>query len=891
MDKLNRNYIDAGFAMLPPQMIPMAEKTEDWGRENMDILEGLGRRQHYKNVKLIENYEMVKGRFIFRHYFNDENYLDMVNQLTREFELPNYLRHYDITSQIINTMSGEWSKRPDAFRVKSFGEQYDNDYLRAKTDMLLNYIQSNINNEINQKLVAQGLDPNKSDFKSPQEQQQYLQLVDQQKQALTPPEIEIYMSTKWMQIAEIWGQHQLEYDREHFKLNEKEKREFEDMLIADRCFRHFYLVGESYKQETWNPINTFFHKSPEVEYIEEGDYVGRVHYLTMNDIIDRFGWLMDQATLEQIRGDASFAKYKGKDAYGIQYGSVIPFQGYQDNKVFTDAMGFDPMTSMGIPTIGKEFFTSLHTDNYTLNTAGLFLVTEAYWKSQRKIGKVIFFDEDGILTKQLVDENFIVPPSFKQVDSSLYDSNEPNTVVWTWVNEIWKGIKINASTSRTFTDDIYLDIKPLEFQFKGDLNPYNAKLPVCGSVFSVRNSQSMSLVDLVKPHQIGYNIAMNQLYQIMEREVGRFVVMDVNMFPQLKDWGGEKGWEKFMTVAKGLGMAPIDTSPNNIPNLAASGGQYPKDVNMDESARMASRMKIAEFFETLALKQVGFNEYRLGNFAGTSTAAGVEQGTQQSYAQTETYFTNFSNYLRRCYTMNLDIAQYVQSKKQDITISYIKSDLSRAFIKMAGMDLLGNDMGVFVSNSQEQIRQLEMLRQLAMTNNTSGATPVDLANIITMNSPQEIKLQLAQSFKTAQAREDRKLDLQQQQMTQQADQFQLTQKLADLRQDKDDDTKIRVAEIMATKGQQGESTPTDTVNPLDQQKANDSRDAVANKIALDREKQITETENAIHQRQIDIDKLALEQKKIDANITIEQDKIQVAKILKGQSIKDSKKKK
>ena len=120
MKQLTKNYIDSGFASLPPQMIPMKDKTEEWGKENMDILESVGRRQHYRNAKLMENYEMIKGKFIFKHYFEDENYADMVTQLTREFELPNYLRHYDITSQIINTMSGEWTKRPDSFRVKSF---------------------------------------------------------------------------------------------------------------------------------------------------------------------------------------------------------------------------------------------------------------------------------------------------------------------------------------------------------------------------------------------------------------------------------------------------------------------------------------------------------------------------------------------------------------------------------------------------------------------------------------------------------------------------------------------------------------------------------------------------------------------------------------------------
>jgi len=116
--------------------------------------------------------------------------------------------------------------------------------------------------------------------------------------------------------------------------------------------------------------------------------------------------------------------------------------------------------------------------------------------------------------------------------------------------------------------------------------------------------------------------------------------------------------------------------------------------------------------------------------------------------------------------MDLDIAQYVQSKEKDITVSYTKSDMSRAFIKLNGTDLLLSDLHVYVSNSQEQLRQLEMLRQLGLENNTSGATIVDLANIITMNSPAEIKLQLEESYKAKTALEQQQYQIQQQQIEQ-----------------------------------------------------------------------------------------------------------------------------
>jgi hypothetical protein len=90
---------------------------------------------------------------------------------------------------------------------------------------------------------------------------------------------------------------------------------------------------------------------------------------------------------------------------------------------------------------------------------------------------------------------------FVEKDSTLFENdNEINTVIWTWVNEVWSGIKI-SSKGTNLSKDLYLNVKPMPFQFKGDLTPYFAKLPVCGQIFNNRNAQSMSLVDLMKPHQ------------------------------------------------------------------------------------------------------------------------------------------------------------------------------------------------------------------------------------------------------------------------------------------------------------------------------------------------------------------------------------------------------
>lgn len=877
---------------LPSQSVPLKKKLKKrknstdpkvWSEVMMDSMETIGRAQYSYNLKLIENYEMIKGRFIFEHYFSTEGYQSMITQLTSEFEMPSYLRHYDIIGQVVNTMSGEWQARPDLFKIKQIGEAAGNEYLRSKTDLTKKYLFEKIQSEINKKLAEQGIDVNKQDFGSPQEKQQYQQQVQQMTQQMTPPQIQKYMDTDFMTQAEIWAQHQKDYDQELFNLAEKEKREFEDMLIADRCFRHFYLTPTSYAQETWNPINVFYHKSPDVTEIEDGDYVGRIFNLTLNDIIDRYGYLFSKDDWSIVTGyeKDDNTNWDDKDFEWIQQYYNMPFKGYPAYDIMRSSWNRGKDGS--VPEVGDDFFRQMNFGDTFGDKDGFYFVTEAYWKTQKKIIKLTYQDEQtGELIIKLVDENYVIPKTLTESNKIFTDDHDINTYCYTWVNEVWKGVKINTGVNHGLKRDLYLDIGPADFQFKGDANIYGSKLPVCGQVFSVRNSRSMSLVDMMKPYQIGYNVVINQLYQLAEKEIGQFLIMDVNMFPNSKDWGGEEAWDKWMMIAKNLGVLPADTSPQNIKgSLAATGGFLPKVMDLNLAAQMVSRMNLAKFYEEQALKQVGFNAFRTGAQSPNSTAQEAQQGRASSYSQTESYFTNFSNYLRRCYSMGLSIAQYVQSQKEDIIFTYVKSDASGAFIKIAGIDLLLANLGVVVTNSQENSRQLDMIRQFALTNNTSGLTPVDVANIITMNSPQEIKRELEISFAKAQQTQQQQVQLQKQQVDQAHQEAQ--QELAikhkehdDLMQNNLDRERIKIGGDIIANTQDPPPVDTSKQDTIDLKKdiATSADNIKQQKIDLDRQKLQADTQKNEKQ-------LAVDQSKINSDNQVAAMHNETARIFKG----------
>jgi hypothetical protein len=756
---------------IPSQMKTLKEKFADkkaWGKDCVNSFENLGRIQYYDNLRLGENYRMVNGQFIMAHYTGEAGYQDWLTALTQEFEVPSTLRHYDIIGKVINNLTEKLSEFPDVFRVEEIYEEDEtNEFVRTQTELLHQSVKADIMNEVRARLIQSGLDPDKQDFESEEAAMQYYEEVQKLAQAMTPPQIEKYMKTEWQSQGEIWGSHQLEVDKQRFKLGELERVEFRDMLIADRCFRHFYLTADGYNQETWNPINTFYHKSPEITWSEDGDYVGRIFYLTKSQIVDRYGWKM---TAKELKALEQLDKQDtGKnDMTGFPYNVYAPFEDFKSYELIKKHTGYDPINKL--PVAGDDLMQNIMGNGntpYNQRYNGLYRVTEVYWMSQKKYGKVVYEDPiTGQPVSETIDEHFVVPEGFKEVQGEYHEGDDVNTVYWTWINETWKGIKMCFTLNEE--EAVYLDLGPANFQFKSDNSPYGAKLPVCGRVFNNRNAMSMGLVDLMKPHQIGYNMSMNQLYQLMEKEIGKFVVWDANFFNTMKDWGGEDSFEKVAILARELGHVFGDTSPQNTKG-ANQNNSLPRMIDLDLTSQMLSRAKMAEFFEARAMAQLGISPQMMSDVKATETATGINTAVSQATLNVQRYYTDFMEYKQRCLTMNLDIAQYTQSHNKDITIMYTKSDASRVFLRMTGTELLLRNMHVYVVNSQALLRQLEQIKSYFVNNNTLAVTALDIVEVITSNSPAAIKAKLKEAVAKTEELEQQKIDQQQQMIDQQSE--------------------------------------------------------------------------------------------------------------------------
>jgi hypothetical protein len=802
---------------LPIQQIPLKEKLKEqdewgiseWMKVNLDGLESIGRYQFFNNLALKENYDIIQGRFILQHYLDSADYFDFASAISQEFQLPNYLKHYDITTKAVNLLVGEFQKRPDIFKVVAMDADTTNEKLRLKTELLHSYMQQQIQTEIGQKLMQQGIDPNRDQFEDEDEAAQYQEMIQQKYQEMTPEAIEKFLMYDYRTSAESWGEAVLTADKERFNFRELEKIEFTDILVADRCYTHFFLTPTGYMMENWNPLNVFYHRSPEVKNVEEGDYVGRTFYMSKSQVINRFGWRMTEKQQKAL-----YPKWQGEQiSQGAGYNTLFqtwmyPFQDYDQMRVISDAVGaavgFNPLdrTSLSSVPLMNQYDNSYLGNSYAFVQNDLVQITEAYWVSQRRIGRLTIIDpETGEIQTSIVDESFD-PKVFgvEELDDVTYkdslENPEPNTIVWFWVKQIWQGLKINENHLNSTVDSqhgrkgLYVDVRPVDFQFKGDYNPFDSKLPVCGGIFNNRNGRSMAIVDLLKPYQVYYNALLNQAYGITQRNNGKFFLMDVNILPSLKDWGGEEAYEKFMAVANGLGIGVVDSSAANPNNKGNANFNHYQVVDLDESDKVTRLINLAMLIEDQGFRQLGITPQRQGTIQASETATGVQQAVNNSYAITETYFENYYNYKKRRLKMHLDIAQFCASKESDITLPYITSDLGNAFIKITGTELMLKDLGVYPINAQETQRQKQLAENFVLNNNTTGLSGSALIGILKLNSITDMQKALEKAEQDAYKQKQEEMK-HQQEMQQQALQAEAAEK------EKDRQTQILIAQIKA----------------------------------------------------------------------------------------------
>jgi hypothetical protein len=617
--------------------------------------------------------------------------------------------------------------------------------------------------------------------------------------------------------------------------------------------------------------------------------------MSVSDVIDKYGWMMNEEQMEALE-----AIYPVRSAgYAIQ--------GYQNDGTYYDpTKSHDWNTQM--PSLAYRQFTSLYDtkfgtgdivewilsdseDTIDFGKSHLLRVSQIYWKSQRKVGHLSKITEEGEVIQEVISENYKVTDKPMYNTSVYKDKSKDNLIFgehidWIWINEVWGGIKIGpnrpafwGTNSPGGINPIYLGLnggKPgkLPFQFKGDTTLYGCKLPVEGSVFGDRNTRSISLVDLMKPYQIGYNIVNNQIADILVDELGTVIMLDQNALPRHslgEDWG-KNNLAKAYVAMKNFQMLPLDTSITNTEN--ALNFQHYQVLNLEQTNRLLSRVNLATYFKNQAFETIGLNPQRMGASIAQQTATGVEQAMNASYAQTEQYFIQHSdNLMPRVHEMRTDLAQYYHANKPNIRLQYITGADEKVNFEMNGTDFLMRDLNIFCTTKTNSRAVMEQLKSLALNNNTMGASIYDLGNVIKSESIAELTGVLKAAEEKTNGQKQAEMQ-QQQQMQTEMIQSQEKQKQMDLQfrteqADLNRQTELTVAQIRAAGyGATSDINQNQMSDYQDALKGIQQQDNYQDTMNFKREQEINKTSNSQEKLNIERDKMQTQERIADKQLQI-----------------------
>ena len=263
---------------------------------------------------------------------------------------------------------------------------------------------------------------------------------------------------------------------------------------------------------------------------------------------------------------------------------------------------------------------------------------------------------------------------------------------------------------------------------------------------------------------------MNQLYKLLEKEVGKVYLTSIRHVPVPKDGDAQDALDVWEMEARNRGVVFIDDSPENLKS-PSSFNQF-RDIDLTRTQEIQSRYTLAQQLKNECWELVGMTRQRMGSVSASESATGTNAAIQQSYSQTEPLFVAHEYIMGQLYQAIIDAALYVESKKPQSTLSYITSEGESAFVQVNGSDLKFRDLKVFLTNRPDDTQMFNELRQLAQPLMQNGGSLYDVIQLYSTKSIREMK-RIFKGLKDKQdSMQQQQMQMQQQQLDQQQQQAQ-----------------------------------------------------------------------------------------------------------------------
>lgn len=694
-------------------------------------------------VHMKVNYDLVNGKI----HMEDVARILNPGDVSTAF-LPEKIQHYPIINSKLNTLRGEEAARVFDWRVIVTNPNSISEIEENKKKELFSMIRGIVED---QSLDDAGAEK---------------QMRDAQE----------YMTYSWQDLRERQGNEALRHYSKEQNFKQLFNDGFMDACIVGTEVYQCGIVGGEPAVCRLNPMKLRVFRNGYSDRIEDADVIIYEDYWSPGKIIETY---YDELKADDIKWlSDEVPDFGGNSPVGAagNYDERYAFIPGDELGILVDSND----TGLGrLEDIYGGLRGGIGSDLLPYDLAGNIRVVQVWWKSVRMIYKVKSYD----------------PISGEEVFDFYPETYVPNKAAGEeatklWVNEMWQGTKIGK--------DIYIQGRPCIVQHNTISNPSRCHAGIIGTLYTLNESKPFSLVDMMKPYNYLYDAISAKLVDLIATNWGKILEMDLALKP--KDWQVDK-WMYFARVNKILIKDSFNEGNKGAATGKLAGGLNNASkgyIDADWGQSIQNYIALLESVKNAMSDIVGINRQREGNTYNRETVGGIERAVLQSSYITDWLFQKHDDTKRRVMTAFLEYFK-ASMRGRSLKFQYILPDYSRKMMEIDGDSFAESSYGMLVDNSadtQKLNASIDQIGQAAMQNSYR------LSSIIKLYSSASI------AEKTREI-ERVERDMQEQQQQAQQAEMQIKQQEAQIQQQtemqkmqhedalnqRDNETKIRVAEI------------------------------------------------------------------------------------------------
>jgi hypothetical protein len=707
MSKTNLDKVETYDGMTLSQRISKKDKIKDdyaWARNQMDQI------IQYYGPFTGSNYKDYKRKLSnYRFYNNELNYEDLEYECSllniNDKTFNDIVTPFVWVHNVVDVLIGENDNRPFNHRVILINSSGVNAFKREKSKLLQQYLEQTLVQEI-EKYRAEQMENNPPQLTGDEEQdqqiqeeyeqqlQQQVQRLEQAKILMSPEDIEKYMLT-WQDEREILANKLLAYYKQKLRIKELKSDGFKHGKIAGEEFAWIGIQNDEPIVKLLNPLNVFYHKSPDVKYIQFGSYAGYVDYMSVPDVLSTFN-LKDEDIIKvesNIRNRGKYGWDVKMASKNSQYRSE-PFEmrwlrSYNDENSEVGAYGQGNL---------EELIKVIHVE----------------WRSQRKVGFITYVDEFEEEQVEMVSEEFELPKGYEKetiedeygVPTTYYyfadEFYGTGRLEWKWIDEIWEGVQID--------EDIYCNIGPKKLQYRELENPNSVKLGYHGVVYNNLNASTVSTLDRAKPFNLLYIMVAHKMKHMIALDKPPILNIDVDEIPDNLD---KKDFIHFMD-SMGIKFTQRLKHADNpaAANLMAT--------TNSQSQERSTLQYVLNYYQVL-----NYLRMDMMSIAGVSPERAAQISTQQSVTnaqQNMTQSANITDYefkihnLHWTHVLNTLVEtaiEHLRSSNKKLIKRFVLDDSHIASLEIDPELYTNSDIGLFTTDIGKENEIFSHLKQMS----------------------------------------------------------------------------------------------------------------------------------------------------------------------------------